>query len=208
MAHRRDVIENPVTGERITFLQTSRDTGGELLQLNWSLEPDGFLPGAHTHPHQQECFEVLSGTLGVRVGRRKYKLGAGGVVMVPAGAVHTCWNEGDEVLHCMVEFRPGLDTESVLETIFGLARDRKVSKKGTPSLLQIIALLDEYEDELGIPWVPKRVQHAIVSRLAPLARGRGYRGRYPEYSDQQHLIHPTSSKEGVPSEEVRPSPTS
>ena len=190
MAHRRDVIENPVTGERITFLQTSRDTGGESLQLNWSLEPDGSLPGAHTHPHQQECFEVLSGTLGVRVGRRKYRLGAGGVMMVPAGAVHT------------------LDTESVLQTIFGLARDGKVSKRGAPGLLQIIALLDEYEDELGIPWVPKRVQHAIVSRLAPLARGRGYRGRYPEYSDQQHLIHPTSSKEGVPSEEVRPSPTS
>jgi quercetin dioxygenase-like cupin family protein len=192
MAHRGDAIENPVTGERITFLETSRDTGGELLQLNWSLEPGGFVPGAHTHPRQQECFEVLSGTLGVRVGRHKYRLGAGEVGVVPAGAVHTCWNEGDEDLHCMVQFRPACDTESVLETIFGLARDGKVSKKGAPSPLQIIALLDEYEDELGIPWVSKRVQHAIVSRIAPLARRRGYRGRYPEYSDRQHLIHQTS----------------
>ncbi len=91
-------------------------------------------------------------------------------MVVPAGAVHTCWNEGDEVLDCVVEFRPALDTESVLETIFGLARDGKVSKRGAPSPLQIIALLDEYEDELGIPWVPQRVQHPIVSRLAPLAR--------------------------------------
>ena len=82
-----------------------------MLQLNWSLEPDGFLPGAHTHPHQQECFEVLSGTLGVRVGRRKYKLGAGEAVVVPPGAVHG---------------------------------------------------------------------------------RRGYRGRYPEYSAQQSLIHPTT----------------
>ena len=82
--------------------------------------------------------------------------------------------------------------ESVFETSFGLARDGKVSKKGVPSPLQIIALLDEYEDELGIPWVPERVQHAIVSRLAPLARRCGYRGRYPEYSDLKPLIHPTT----------------
>jgi quercetin dioxygenase-like cupin family protein len=190
MARRGDIVENPMTGERITFLETARDTGGELLRLDWSLEPDGFLPGAHTHPHQQERFEVLSGMLGVRVGRRKYRLGAGEAVVVPAGAVHAWWNEGDEKLRGLVEFRPALEMESVFETSFGLARDGKVSKKGVPSPLQIIALLDEYEDELGIPWVPKVIQHPLVSLLAPLARRRGYRGRYPEYSDQQPLIHP------------------
>ena len=92
----------------------------------------------------------------------------------------------------LIEFRPALDTESLFETSFGLAKDGKVSKKGIPDALQIIALLDEYEDELGIPWVPRWVQHANVSLVAPLARGRGYRGRYPEFSDQQHLIHPTA----------------
>jgi quercetin dioxygenase-like cupin family protein len=183
MARRGDTIENPVTGERITFLATSRDTGGELLQLHWSLKPGGFLPGAHTHPRPEERFEIVSGTLGIRVGRRKYRLGVGEAVVVPPGAVHALWNEGDEVSRGLVQFRPALDMESVLETIFGLARDGKVSKKGVPSPLQIIALLHEYEDELGIPWVPKRMQHAVVSLLAPLARRRGYRGRYPEYGD-------------------------
>jgi quercetin dioxygenase-like cupin family protein len=192
MARQGDTIENPVTGERIAFLATSRDTGGELLRLEWSLEPYGFLPGTHTHPHQVERFEVLSGTLGIRVGRRKYSLGAGEAVVVPPGAVHRWWNEGDEGLRGLIEFRPALDMESLFETSFGLARDGKVSKKGIPSLLQIIALLDEYEDELGIPWVPQRAQHAIVSRLAPWPRRRGYRGRYPEYSDQRPLVHPTT----------------
>ena len=191
MARQGDTIENPVTRERITFLETSRDTGGELLRLDLTVKPDGFLAGgAHTHPHQEERFEVLSGTLGVRVGRRKYKLGAGEVAVVPPGAIHGWWNEGNEGLHCIVELRPALDTEAVFETLFGLARDGKISKKGIPSLLQIIAFLDEYEDEVGIPRVPKWVQHAIVSRLAPLAHRRGYRGRYPEYSGQQPLIHP------------------
>jgi quercetin dioxygenase-like cupin family protein len=178
MARQGDAIENPVTGERITFLKTSRDTGGELLQLHWSLKPDGFLPGAHTHPRQKERFEVLSGTLGIRVGRSKYRLGAGEAMVVPPGAVHSWWNEGDEVIRSLLEFRPALKMESVFEITFGLARDGKISKKGIPSPLQIIiALLDEYENELGIPWVAQRVQHAIVSRLAPLAHRRGYRGR-------------------------------
>ena len=192
MARQGDTIENPVTGERLAFLATSRDTGGEMLRLEWSLEPYGFLPGAHTHPHQVERFEVLSGTLGIRVGRHKHSLDAGEAVVVPPGAVHRWCNEGDEVLRGLIEFRPALDMESLFETSFGLARDGKVSKKGVPNPLQIIALLDEYVDELGIPWVPRWVQHAVVSLLAPLARGRGYRGRYPEYSDQQHLIHPTA----------------
>jgi hypothetical protein len=124
------------------------------------------------------------------VGRRKYRLGAGEAVVAPPGAIHGWWNEGDEAIHGLVEFRPALDTESVFETSFGLARHGKVSKKGIPSPLQIIAMLDEYEDELSIPWVPQRVQHAVVSRLAPLARGCGYRGRYPEYSDEHYLVHP------------------
>jgi quercetin dioxygenase-like cupin family protein len=193
MARRGDSIGNSVTGEHIAFLQTSRDTGGELLRLEWSLEPDGFLPGgAHTHPLQEERVEVLSGTLGMRVGRRKYRLGDGEAVVVPLGAPHAWWNEGEEVVRAVVEFRPALATESVFETLFGLARDGKVSKNGIPSPLQIIALLDEYEEELGIPRMPKRLQHAVVSLLAPLARRRGYRGRYPKYGDQRRLLHPTA----------------
>jgi quercetin dioxygenase-like cupin family protein len=199
VARQGDTIGNPVTGERITFLETSRDTGGKLLRLDWSLAPDGFLPGAHTHPHQEERFEVLSGTLGLRVGRRKYRLGAGEAVVVPPGAVHAWWIDGDEVMRGQLEFRPALDMESVFETSFGLARDGKVSKKGVPGPLQIIALLDEYEDELGIPWVPKRLQHAVMSLLAPLARRRGYRGRYQEYGDQQLLLHPRAKKDSCQS---------
>jgi hypothetical protein len=33
VAHAGEVIENPVTGERVVFRQTARDTGGELLQF-------------------------------------------------------------------------------------------------------------------------------------------------------------------------------
>lgn len=195
MARRGDAIDNAVSGEHITFLETSQETGGELLRVALSLERDGFLPGgAHTHPHQEERFKVLSGTLGMRVGRGRYRLGADEAVVVPPGVPHALRNEGEEVVRALIEFRPALDAESVYENLFRLAREGKVSKRGVPSVLQIVALLHEYEDELGIPHVPKWLQHAVVSLLYPLAHRRGYRGRYPEYGDQRRLSHPTERR--------------
>jgi len=37
MAKTGDVIENPMTGERITFLKTTRETNGELLRFEYVL---------------------------------------------------------------------------------------------------------------------------------------------------------------------------
>jgi hypothetical protein len=42
MAYTGPIIHNPVSGERITFLQTSRDTNGEKLEIE--LSPDGHVP--------------------------------------------------------------------------------------------------------------------------------------------------------------------
>src|SRR5687767_4520095 len=59
MAFTGQTIENPVSGERITFLQTARDTRGEKLEIELELSPDGHVPGAHVHPEQTETFHVL-----------------------------------------------------------------------------------------------------------------------------------------------------
>ena len=56
MAYTGQIIHNPVSGERITFLQTSRDTAGELLEIELELSPDGHVPGAPVHPEQEERF--------------------------------------------------------------------------------------------------------------------------------------------------------
>jgi quercetin dioxygenase-like cupin family protein len=68
MAYTGQTIENPVSGERITFLQTARDTAGELLEFELELSPDGHVPGAHVHPEQEERFHVLEGTMKFRLG--------------------------------------------------------------------------------------------------------------------------------------------
>ena len=54
MARRTD-DENPVSGEKITFIQTSADTDGELLEIELELSPDGAVPGAPSIPSRRSA---------------------------------------------------------------------------------------------------------------------------------------------------------
>ena len=95
MAYTGQIIQNPVSGERITFLQTAADTDGELLEFELELAADGHVPGAHVHPEQEERFHVLEGTMKFRLGMRTIVAEAGESVVVPAGRVHKFANGGD-----------------------------------------------------------------------------------------------------------------
>src|ERR1051326_5234726 len=77
MIHAGDTIHNPVTGERIVFRQTPRETNGEAVVIETYVQPNGFVAAAHVHPSQEERFEVLSGEVGFRIGREKTVAGPG-----------------------------------------------------------------------------------------------------------------------------------
>jgi hypothetical protein len=62
MAKKNDTIEHPVTGEKITFIETSEETGGEYARAELRVRPHGFVAAPHIHPFAQESFEIRSGT--------------------------------------------------------------------------------------------------------------------------------------------------
>lgn len=66
MIRKGDVIGNPVTGERLRFLETSHDTNGESVLVECTVQPNGFVAAAHLHPKQTERFEIESGIVGSR----------------------------------------------------------------------------------------------------------------------------------------------
>jgi quercetin dioxygenase-like cupin family protein len=186
MAKAGDIIENPITGERITFLKTTRETNGELLRFEYVVPPRFFIP-EHFHPRQKERHEVLSGTLRGRVGGQERDYGEGQKVVGPAGVPHAWKNpSSDEELRFVSELRPPLVFESILDTTFGLARDGKSTKQGIPkNPLQLAVLADESRGMFYATRVPVAVQEGFLTLLALLASvGRllGYRARYPEYS--------------------------
>jgi len=61
MAYAGQILENPVTGERIIFRKTAADTDGKYVEIDLVLAPDGAVPGTHVHPLQVETFEVIKG---------------------------------------------------------------------------------------------------------------------------------------------------
>ena len=63
-----DTIENPITGERLVFTETSAETDGEYVRFECFVEPSGFVAAAHIHPLQEELFEIVE--VGLLLGYR------------------------------------------------------------------------------------------------------------------------------------------
>ena len=94
MADTGQMIENPVTGERMTFRRTSADTGGAELVVELELRAGAFLPAEHIHRRQEERFTVLDGRLLLRSGGDERLVTAGESVAVPAGMAHAWSTDG------------------------------------------------------------------------------------------------------------------
>jgi quercetin dioxygenase-like cupin family protein len=178
MAYAGQVIENPVSGERITFRKTAADTNGELLEIDVELTPDGHVPGMHAHPMQEERFEVLSGTVRFRKGLRRVTAEAGDVVVVEPGKLHKFENAGDEGAAMRVQVSPALDMERLFETAVSLAEDGRVTSKGMPKPLDLALFVHEFKDEVRGPGAPGWAQRAALAPLAWIARRRGRAERY------------------------------
>ena len=164
MAQSGEQLHNPVTGEQLVFRRTAADTNGELLEFDWCFPAGGSVP-AHVHRGQEERFEVLSGHAWFRVAGRRLAADAGGEVAVPPGKVHRWGNAGADELWARIQFRPALRTEQLFETLFAFADSNR-----RPNPLQLALLLDEFRDEMQLPWMPARMQRALVAPLAALGR--------------------------------------
>ena len=196
MARAGDELVNQVTGLRTIFRKTAKETDGELLQLDWIGDPGWSAGPKHVHPHQEERFTVLSGTLASHVDGLERVYEEGEVVVAPAGSIHTVWNAGgDEEVHALVEFRPALRSEVVLETFAGLARDGKTNKVGVPrNPLRLALIVRDYENEIYLARPPLSVQRAIFGVLASIGQLIGYRAEYPYPYARQREAPPVGTE--------------
>ncbi|MGE5690273.1 MAG: cupin domain-containing protein [Pseudomonadota bacterium] len=178
MIHAGDTIANPVTGERMTFLKTSRQTGGEYVLVEVAVEPNGFVASPHLHPKQSERFEVLEGELEFRLGRETVTARAGDVVVVEPGTAHRFRNIGDTVVRFRCEVRPALQFEQLLETMFALAADGRTNRKGMPNPLRLAVIAGAHFDDVRLPFPPVWMQRAGLALGAPVGRLLGFTPTY------------------------------
>lgn len=64
------------------------------------------------------------------------------------------------------------------ETLFALAQRGDLDHKGMPKLLPLAALAKEFADEIRPVSLPWPLVRALAATLGPIARRRGYHGRF------------------------------
>jgi quercetin dioxygenase-like cupin family protein len=173
-----DTLENPITGERLTFVKTSGETGGEAVVVDVTVEPNGAVAAAHVHPYQTERFEIRSGTVRFRLGKDEVEARAGDVVTVEPGTPHKFWNAGDDEVRFMTEIRPALGFEQLIETMFSLAAAGKTNRKGLPNPLRLAVIARAHFDDVRLPFPPAFLQRAGLALGAPVGRMIGYGPAY------------------------------
>ena len=78
----------------------------------------------------------------------------------------------------ILEVEPALNFETILETMFGLARDGKANKNGVSAdLLQLAVIAASADAVFG-----SALQRAMIGVLAFVGRLAGRRERYARYS--------------------------
>jgi quercetin dioxygenase-like cupin family protein len=183
VARRGQMLANPVTRERLTFLETAADTGGEVLRLDFFFEPGGFVPAAHSHPNQQERIEVISGTPSFRIAGRERVAKPGDVIHLAPGTPHRWWNAAEVETHAVIELRPALRMESLFETMSALAQAGKLNRKGFPNPFQGAVIARAFKAEVTpardpstpFGWLPLPVLDTLLALLAPVGKAVGYR---------------------------------
>ena len=187
MAQIGHTVRSPLAGHEFSFfghefhvIQSARDVDGGTLRIDYIAPPRASV-SRHVHRFQEEQFEVVSGTLGVRVRGRELILRPGQSAVGPAGVPHSWWNPADEEVRFLAGIRPGLEVESWLETLLGLARDGKTVRGLPRNPLQLAVLAREVGSwvYLGPAW---RMLFAPIAVLAYVGGLLGYKARYPRYS--------------------------
>jgi mannose-6-phosphate isomerase-like protein (cupin superfamily) len=187
MAYTGQTLENPASGERITFRQTAAETNGELVAIDLQLPAGRRVPGGlHIHPKQEERFEVVEGTMRFRLGRERIVAGPGEVVVVPAGVAHDFANAGDDEALVHVEVRPALQMERLFETAVALAEEGRTMLGGIPRPLDLALFVRDFENEVQGAFPPRWVQRIALAPLAWIATrlGRGRKGEPAEVVPQ------------------------
>jgi mannose-6-phosphate isomerase-like protein (cupin superfamily) len=177
-----EVWENPVNRERLTILERPWDNPDGRAVLELTALVGARVVGEHRHPAMLEKFTVLEGELIVKRDGQTSILRQGETGAVEAGVWHDWWNASDRDARVRVEITPGERFVHMIETFFGLARLGYTNSNGMPRLLQLVMCAREFSDVVVFRSPPQAVQRTLFGALAPLARWRGYRATYPQFS--------------------------
>jgi quercetin dioxygenase-like cupin family protein len=119
------------------------DATPEAFVVETAYVPHSPEPPAHSHPSQDERFEILAGAVRVRIDGTEQDAATGETIDIPRTAVHQMWNPGDEEARVRWTTTPGGRTLEWFEQVDSIWRD---AGPDGPDGERFGRLLGEYAD--------------------------------------------------------------
>ena len=167
------ILDFAATGMWWEITKSTADTGGESFEAINVIVPGFAGPPLHIHPHAEESYHVLEGTLDVCVDGEWRQLGPGDSATVPVGTAHTLKNPHPVEVRLRNVHKPALDFERFFRRMQALVADGKLTlpPKNFGSLIRISMLFVAHENEIR----SVRPPHAAMRALAFIGRLLGYK---------------------------------
>jgi quercetin dioxygenase-like cupin family protein len=149
--------------------QPASETRGERFEMELVLGPEAEAPPPHIHPHQHDEYEVLEGSLELRVAGRWQTLAAGGRATVEPGQPHQFRNGSGALVRARSTHRPALSFPVYIERVHALVQSGKLRSPRDPkSLIYISMLFREHADTIAPASLPQRAMMAAMAAVGRL----------------------------------------
>ena len=147
------------------------DTGGELVEMEFTFPPGSVAPPPHVHHDLVEEYEVLEGSFDVMVDGEWSTLAPGQATSVPKGALHTFKNRSGGVVRVRNVHRPPARFDEFVETMHRVTQGVRGAKDPRIPILMSMVMLD-YPDTLAPGRARERVAIKLMAGLGRLLRFR------------------------------------
>jgi quercetin dioxygenase-like cupin family protein len=172
MAETGDFLTMP-GGARVTITTSTAETGGERVEMEFTLPPGASGPPLHFHPAQEEEWHVLEGALTVHLDGNWRELTEGESALIPRGHPHTFRNLSEQTVRVRDVHVPALDFQEYMQQLSSLTESGKVTSLKSPSSLMHLAMVVRAHRPTQL--MASRAQRLGETVLASLGRLLGYR---------------------------------
>ena len=155
------------------LVRSNEETGGEYVEMEWTLPPGAFAPPPHFHPTQVEEYEVLEGSFEVMFDGRWQALRAGDTASVPVGVDHTFRISSQQPVRVRNFHRPGGHFDEFIEKQHRFVTSERFRGLKRPSTAIVMAIVWHEHADLLVP--SRAPMRWGVAALAHLGKLLGYR---------------------------------
>lgn len=133
------------------LVRSHDETGGEFVEMEWTLPPGAFAPPVHRHPTQFEEYAVLEGSFEVMIDGEWRRLEAGDRASVPPNTDHTFRTLPGVIVRVHNFHRPGGHFDEFIEKQHRFVTSERFKGIKRPSTAIVISMAWRDHADLLVP---------------------------------------------------------